>query len=84
MNAEIDLSKYDVLEIFKTIRRYGNISDSEMIRTFNMGVGLAIVVPEEYVEEVKRHITNKGVNCYEIGKIVEGNKQVITLQNPNW
>ena len=81
LDAEIDLSKYDVLEIFKLIRKYGKVSDAEMIRTFNMGVGLAVVTPRECAEEVKRHIINNGVNCYEIGTIVPGNKHVVTVQN---
>ena len=84
LDAEIDLSKYDVLEIFKLIRKYGKISDAEMIRTFNMGVGLAVVTPRECAEEVKRHIINNGVNCYEIGTIVPGNKHVVTVQNLKW
>lgn len=84
LDAEIDLSKYDVLEIFKLIRKYGKVSDAEMIRTFNMGVGLAVVTPRECAEEVKRHIINNGVNCYEIGTIVPGNKHVVTVQNLKW
>lgn len=84
VNAEIDLSKYKVLDIFKIIRKYGNVSDSEMIRTYNMGVGLTIVVSKENVERVKEHIKNKGVDCYEIGEIVKGNKQVVTIQDIKW
>lgn len=84
INAEIDLSKYEILDIFKLIRKYGNVSDNEMLRTYNMGVGLAMVIPEEKVNQVKNHIQNKGINCYEIGKIVKGNKKVITYNNLNW
>ncbi len=65
-------------------RKYGNVSDNEMLRTYNMGVGLAMVIPEEKVNQVKNHIQNKGINCYEIGKIVKGNKKVITYNNLNW
>ena len=83
-NAEIDLAKYRILDIFKVIRKYGNVVDSEMIRTFNMGVGLALVVPKEKVETVKNHIKSKGVDCYEIGNIVNGNKQVTTYGELNW
>ena len=65
LSAKIDLSKYEILEIFKVLREFGNISDSEMIRTFNMGVGLTVVVPEKYANEVKMHIKNKGINFFE-------------------
>lgn len=84
LNAEIDLSKYNVLEIFKVIRKFGNISDAEMMRTFNMGVGLVIIVPKDNVDNVKSHIIKNGVDCYEIGKITKGNKQVVTVQNLKW
>ena len=84
INAEIDLAKYRILDIFKVIKKYGNVEDSEMIRTFNMGVGLAIVVPKENAELVKNHIKSKGVDCYEIGSIVSGNKQVTTYGELNW
>lgn len=84
LNAEIDLSKYQILDIFKLIKKYGNVDDSEMLRTFNLGVGLTIVVPVKYVNKVKEHIKSNGVNCYEIGKIVSGNKQVTTIGSLNW
>lgn len=84
LNAEIDISKYRILDIFKVIKRYGNVDDSEMLRTYNMGVGLTMVVPEKYANEVKEHINNNGVDCYEIGKITKGNKQVTTIGNLQW
>ena len=84
LNAEIDLSKYQILDIFKLIKKYGNVDDSEMLRTYNMGVGLTMVVPQEMSSEVKEHIKNNGVNCYEIGRIVKGNKQVTTTGELKW
>lgn len=84
MNANIDLSKYRILDVFKVIRKFGNVSDAEMLRTFNMGVGLAIVTPKEFAETVKAHIIKSGVDCYEIGTIGKGNKQVITSQTFQW
>lgn len=84
MNANIDLSKYRILDIFKVIRKFGNVSDAEMLRTFNMGVGLAIVTPREFAETVKAHIIKSGADCYEIGTIGQGNKQVITSQTFQW
>ena len=84
VNANIDLSKYRILDVFRVIRKFGNVSDAEMLRTFNMGVGLAIVTPKEFAETVKAHIIKNGADCYEIGTIVKGNKQVITFQNFQW
>lgn len=77
LNAEIDASKYQILDIFKLIKEIGDIDDKEMLRTFNLGVGLTIVCKKEASEEIIRHVKQNGINAYEIGKITKGEKQVI-------
>lgn len=47
LSAKIDLSKIKILDIFKYIRNNGNISDEEMLRTFNCGVGFNIVTNQK-------------------------------------
>lgn len=84
LDAEIDISKYEILEIFKLLRKYGNISDEEALRTFNLGVGLTLVTRAENVEHIKKHIEGKGVKCTEIGKIVRGSGKVNTINNLKW
>ena len=54
--AKIDLSKLNVLNIFEHIRNSGNISDEEMLRTFNCGVGFNVVVAQKDKDMVMRHI----------------------------
>ncbi len=81
--AKIDLSKLRVLNIFKYIRNNGNISDSEMLHTFNMGVGFNLVVPEEQKEKVMKHI-QQFYDCYEIGKIECGDNKVEYENRINW
>lgn len=76
LNADIDLTAYRIPKIFDVIKRYGDISDQEMLRTFNLGVGLVAVVPPEYADEVAGHILSFGLPCYKIGKIVPGSKRV--------
>ncbi len=76
LDARIDLSAYRVNTIFKLIREYGNVEDQEMIRTFNLGVGLALSVRKEHREEVISHCQKLGTDCYEIGEIVRGSGQV--------
>lgn len=75
--AEIDLSSYDVLDIFKVLRKWGDVSDSDMLRTFNLGVGMAIVTSKENSLVVMKHLTSEGINCKIIGKIVDGNQKVV-------
>lgn len=77
VNAEIDLSSYDVLDIFKVLRKWGDVSDSDMLRTFNLGVGMALVTSKENSSAVMKHLTSEGINCKIIGKIVDGNQKVV-------
>lgn len=81
--AEVDLAKLQVLHIFKYIRSCGNISDEEMLRTFNCGVGLNLVVKEQDQAQVIDHIS-KYYGCYEIGKIKRGEKKVTFINRMNW
>lgn len=73
--AKIELSRIRTLPVFNYIKRMGNIEDEEMLSTFNCGVGLAIVVSSEKKEEVMKSV-GACYDCYEIGKIVSGQKKV--------
>lgn len=84
VDAEIDASKYQILDIFKLIKRTGNVDEKEMLRTFNLGVGLTVVCRPEYKEKIINHVKANGINAYEIGKIVKGNKQVNVVGEFNW
>ena len=77
LDAKINLSTYKVLDIFKVLRAYGNISDSEMLRTFNLGVGMVLVASREKSEEIISHIEQKDVKCNIIGEIIKGSQKVI-------
>ena len=81
--AEIDLSKLRVLPIFKYIRNSGNISDDEMLRTFNCGVGFNIVVSYKDKDMVMKHI-GKYYDCYEIGTIKKGDRKIVFENKLNW
>jgi phosphoribosylformylglycinamidine cyclo-ligase len=84
LNAEIDLKKYQISPVFKFIKKKGNISDRDMLRTFNLGVGFILVVSKNSVLEVLEHINSKKVNCYEIGKITPGNQKVCLINKLAW
>lgn len=81
--ANIDLSKLKVLNIFKYIRNCGNISDGEMLRTFNCGVGFHVVVSQKDKETVMKHIS-QFYDCYEIGTIEKGERKVVFENRPDW
>lgn len=79
VDAEIDLSAYSIPAIFKVLKDYGNIDDEEMLRTFNLGCGLALVCKQENVKAITEHITRHSVECRVIGRIVKGNGKVKVL-----
>jgi len=84
LDAEIDLDTYQVLPVFKTIKEVGNIDDNEMLRTYNMGVGLAMVARKESYRDVINHITSNNIPCYPIGTIIKGKKEVVLKGNLNY
>lgn len=83
LSANIDLSKLKVLNIFKYIRNCGNISDGEMLRTFNCGVGFNVVVSQKDKETVMKHIS-QFYDCYELGTIEKGERKVVFENRPDW
>jgi phosphoribosylformylglycinamidine cyclo-ligase len=83
LSAKIDLSKLRILNLFKYVRNNGNISDEEMLRTFNCGVGFNIVVAEKDKVTVMNHI-NQFYDCYEIGTIKTGSSKVKFENRMNW
>ena len=83
LSAKIDLSKIRILNLFKYIRDSGNISDDEMLRTFNCGVGFIIVTSQKDKKSVMKHV-NQTYDCYEIGKIEKGGTKVAFEGRLNW
>jgi len=84
LNADIDISSISVPQVFNVIHEFGAIADSDMMRTFNMGVGLAIVCQPNAEEAIKSHFANRGVSCYPIGRITSGSGVVNLHGNLVW
>lgn len=84
LDAKILLDSYMVPPIFSVLKKYGNVEDEEMLRTFNLGVGMALVTSKEYVDEMVTHLKRKGVECNIIGDIVKGEGNVICEGSIKW
>jgi phosphoribosylformylglycinamidine cyclo-ligase len=84
LDAVIDLNEIRVLPIFKLIRDLGNIDEPDMLRTFNMGVGLTLVTSKTATADVRRHLAAKGCESYVIGRIVKGDRKVVYQGRVNW
>ena len=75
--AKIDKSAVKVLPIFDLIAKTGNIPERDMYNTYNMGVGMSIVVPADKAEEALAILRANGEDAYLIGEIVKGEDKVI-------
>ena len=58
------------------MKRFGELEDADMLRTFNMGVGMTAVVKKQFADEAINHLKGYGVDSYIIGEITEGDKSV--------
>ena len=74
---KIDKNSYEVPPIFKLIAERGNIPERDMYNTFNMGIGMAVIVPESEVEKSLEILKQAGEEAYLIGEVIGGNKEII-------
>ena len=77
LGAKIEKSAVKVLPIFDLIMQEGNIPERDMYNTYNMGVGMSVVVPADEVETALSILKANGEDAYVIGEIVESEEKVI-------
>lgn len=77
LSARINISSWDIPFIFTLLEEKGNIEMLEMFRTFNMGIGMIIVVSEEDAQKTLKGLKNAGEVPYIIGAIENGDGTVI-------
>ena len=70
---------WSVPKIFQLIQKKGRIIDSEMFRTFNMGIGMALVVAQKDVSRIQAALKKENVQSFEIGQVIKDSKQKIIL-----
>jgi phosphoribosylformylglycinamidine cyclo-ligase len=76
LDAVVDQSLVQVLPLFSVIQKEGQIDEAEMRKTFNLGVGLTVVVAAKDAKQIQRHLKRHGHNCYPIGTITKGKGNV--------
>ncbi len=77
LGAKIDKSAVKVLPIFDLIAKTGNIPERDMFNTFNMGVGMSIVVSKEDVETSLAVLKENGEDPYIIGEIIDSEEKIV-------
>ena len=75
--ANIDRASLRILPIFKLIQEEGNIPERDMFNTFNMGVGMSVVVSKEDAEKAMEILKQQGEDAYIIGYISKGDEKII-------
>ncbi|MDQ1560107.1 MAG: phosphoribosylformylglycinamidine cyclo-ligase, partial [Pyrinomonadaceae bacterium] len=76
--VEIKRGSWPQLSVFTLMQRLGNVSETEMHRTFNMGVGMVIVcAPGADAQAVRAHVEARSESVYEIGRVVAGGERVV-------
>jgi len=82
LTANINLKKIKTKKIFKWLKK-NNISDKEMLNTFNCGVGFCIIVHPRNLKKIKKFFT-KEYEPYVIGKITSGNNKIKLYEKIKW
>lgn len=72
VDARVDRSAWEVPPVFGEIQRRGGIADAEMVRVFNMGIGMVLVVPPDEVARTRALLADTGHAAVEIGTLVAG------------
>jgi phosphoribosylformylglycinamidine cyclo-ligase len=75
-NAVIKKDSYEVPAIFKLMQKKGNIAEQMMYNTYNMGIGMMVVVDKADVDKTMEAITAAGETCFVVGEIKAGQKGV--------
>ena len=78
LDAHVDIASWEVPPLFQHLQHLGNVTEDEMYRTFNMGIGLIAVIPAEQVKKVKAILNRANERHCIIGRIVtRGTRKVI-------
>ncbi len=76
-SVEVKKGTWPSLPVFSFLAEAGGIEELEMFRTFNMGIGLVAIVPEDDASKAIKTCHDSGASAYRIGLVVEGNRKVL-------
>jgi phosphoribosylformylglycinamidine cyclo-ligase len=79
VSVKINKNSYEIPEIFKLIQKEGKIPEKDMYNTFNMGIGMVVIISEEDALKAIEILKEAGEEAYIIGEVVQGDKEVILV-----
>ena len=71
LRASIDFGTWDIPPVFKWLKTAGNVAPSEMVRTFNAGVGMVIAVDAAQADSVTQKLSASGEKVFKLGRLVK-------------
>ncbi|HLK33014.1 MAG TPA: phosphoribosylformylglycinamidine cyclo-ligase [Terriglobales bacterium] len=74
--AVVEINSWPVPPVFEHLQKLGNIPQAEMLRTFNMGVGMILVIPAANFKKVQTVLERVGEKSHTIGRIIKGDRKV--------
>jgi phosphoribosylformylglycinamidine cyclo-ligase len=74
LKLRVRLGSWEIPAVMKLLARGGNVAEAEMLRTFNMGVGMLVCVPGARVAEARRVLEAQGERVFEVGDIAEADR----------
>jgi phosphoribosylformylglycinamidine cyclo-ligase len=74
--AVVELGSWPVLPIFEHMQKLGNVPQDEMLRTFNMGLGMLLVVPSKKFKKAQTLLDRASEKFYTVGRVVKGDRKV--------
>ena len=75
--AVVELGSWPVLPVFEHLQKLGDVPQDEMLRTFNMGLGMLIVIPAAKFKKAQNVLERAGEKAFTVGRIVKGDRKVI-------
>ncbi|HXB22671.1 MAG TPA: phosphoribosylformylglycinamidine cyclo-ligase [Candidatus Solibacter sp.] len=75
-SAVVEMGTWPVLPVFTHLQNIGNVPQDDLMRTFNMGIGMVLVVPAKKFKRVQSIIEKSGEKSYLIGRIIRGDRKV--------
>ena len=76
LDAVVHIDSWDMPPLFRFLALAGSLTDHELYRTFNMGVGMVLIVDSKEADSISKTLVNAGETVYAIGEVVKGSREV--------
>ena len=76
LGIRVDKTSWPVPDIFRLIQEKGNVPESDMYRTLNMGIGMVLAVDKDWADKIISRLKNLGLRSWVIGEVIKGRERV--------